>query len=70
MRGLNFEIMAVIKRTPEALGLFRTPDHEKGPLEGLRWGLSHVVGKDFGYMERFQVDERMKIRFLAKSNYE
>ncbi len=68
--GLNFEIMAVIKRTPEALGLFRTSDHEKGPLEGLRWGLSHVVGKDFGYVERFEVDETMKKRFLTKSNYE
>jgi hypothetical protein len=68
--GLNFEIMAVIKHTPEALGLFRTPDHEKGPLEGLRWGLSHVVGKDFGYLARFEIDERLKNYFLSKARYE
>lgn len=68
--GLNFEIMAVIRRTPQALGLYRTPEHEKGPLEGLRWGLSHVVGRDFGYLERFEVDESLKIRFLTKATYE
>ena len=35
--GINFEIMSVIKGAPEALGVFRTPDYDKGPLEGIRW---------------------------------
>ena len=68
--GINFEIMAVIKRTPEALGLYRTPDHEAGPLKGIKWGLSHMVGKSFGYMQRFELDESQKIRYLTKDKFE
>jgi len=61
--GINFEIEAVIKTPPEALGLFRTPDHDKGPLEGLRWGLCHSFGPDrWAYIQRFDVDEGQKER--------
>lgn len=68
--GINFEIMAVIKGTPEALGLYRTPDHEAGPLKGIDWGLSHRVGKDWGYIERFEADESPKFPYLTQSSYE
>ena len=71
--GINFEIEAVIKGAPEALGLYRTPDNEKNennPLEGLRWGLCHVVGGQTGFMKRFEVDEWLKNYFLNRATYE
>ncbi|MDQ8201422.1 family 43 glycosylhydrolase [Pelagicoccus sp. SDUM812003] len=68
--GVNFEIMAYIKGAPEANGLFRTSDHDKGPLEGLRWGLCHVVDGQKGYLERFEVDESLKSFFLSRETYE
>jgi len=61
--GINFEIEAVIKNPPEALGLFRTPDHDKSPLEGLRWGVCHAFGEDrWGYIRRYEISERGKWR--------
>ena len=39
--GINFEIMGAVKGTPKAVGLNRTADREKAPLEILRWGLTH-----------------------------
>jgi hypothetical protein len=39
--GINFEIMSVLKGTPEAIGLFRNYDPSKSPLDDLRWGLCH-----------------------------
>lgn len=68
--GLNFEIMAYIKGAPEALGLFRTPDHDVGPLEGLRWGLCHHVDGQAGSIRRFEVDESLKHFFLDRNTYE
>ena len=68
--GVNFEIKAWIKGAPEANGLFRTPDHDKAPLEGLRWGLCHRVDGQRGWMERFEVDEGQKAFFLARETYE
>lgn len=68
--GVNFEIKAYIKGAPEANGLFRTPDHEKGPLEGLRWGLCHDVGAQHGHIRRFEVDESLKRFFLDRQTYE
>jgi hypothetical protein len=69
--GVNFEIMAHIKNPPQALGLFRTPDPDKGPLEGLRWGLCHAFGRGgWGFIQRYEVDERNKMRYLRKENYE
>lgn len=54
--GINFEIMAVLKGAPEALGLFRTEDHDKGPLEGIRWGLCHRYDSSWQwqYIRRFE----------------
>lgn len=68
--GVNFEIMAYIKGAPEANGLFRTPDHEKSPLEGLRWGLCHEVDGQSGHMRRFEVDESLKESFIKRETYE
>ena len=68
--GMNFEIMAYIKNAPEANGLYRTPHHDDGPLAGLGWGLCHHVGAQFGFMNRFEVDESMKQNYLAQRAYE
>ncbi len=68
--GINFEIEAVIKWAPPACGLFRTPDHDAGPLEGLRWGLTHVCGRNTGFLQRFWIDETLKEHFQNKATYE
>ncbi len=68
--GINFEIEAVIKGAPEALGLYRTPNHNDNPLEGLRWGLCHKVTRNTGFMERFEIDESFKKYYLNKRTYE
>lgn len=68
--GINFEIEAVIKGAPEANGLFRTPNHDDNPLEGLRWGLCHKVARNTGFIERFEVDEKQKNHFVSKATYE
>jgi len=53
--GINFETMSVIKGAPEALGVFRTEDHEKGPLEGIRWGLCHVYRGGWQCIRRYEI---------------
>lgn len=53
--GINFEIEAVLKGAPEALGPFRTPDTEKSPLEGIRWGLCHSIRGNWHYIQRFDI---------------
>ncbi len=69
--GINFEIEAVIRDPPVAGGLFRTPDHDKGPLEGLRWGLCHAFGPGgWGYVRSFMADETRKDQFLNRITYE
>jgi len=73
--GINFEIEAVVKNTPHALGPCRTPDHDAGPLEGIRWGLCHAwrPGPDGGrwaYIQRFHIDEMLKKRIMGKETYE
>ncbi|NTZ16155.1 glycosyl hydrolase, partial [Paenibacillus sp. JMULE4] len=58
--GINFEIEAVIKNPPEAAGPFRTKDHDRGPLEGIRWGLCHVINSKWHYIQKFTTDETYK----------
>jgi len=59
--GINFEIMSTVENTPEALGLFRTDDHDKSPQEGVRWGLCHAHGGEghwktrWNYIKRFDL---------------
>jgi hypothetical protein len=52
--GINFEIVAVLKGAPEALGLFRCLDPDKSPLEGIRWGLCHVYRGAWQCIRRFE----------------
>lgn len=72
--GINFEIEAVIKNAPQALGLFRTAGHDKRPLEGLRRGLCHTWSSGgqgrWAYIQRFHIDETLKNWFLNKVTYE
>ena len=52
--GINFEIRAVIKGAPHAIGLNRSAENEKEPTEILRWGLTHEYkNKDYQYIRRF-----------------
>jgi len=56
--GINFEIMARLEETPEALGLFRGPGDE--PRDGIRWGLCHRYGDgnwrtSWNYITRFDL---------------
>lgn len=58
--GINFELMSTVKNTPEALGLYRSDEHDKSPAEGVRWGLCHKYGdgpsrESWNYMQRFDV---------------
>jgi len=65
--GINFEIQAHIKDPPAALGLFRAPtQHDGSPLEGIRWGLCHVVRRNEGFIQRFWVDEGQKSQYMGK----
>ena len=52
--GLNFEIMAVLRGAPEALGLFRGLDSDSEPLAGLSWGLCHRYQGQYQYIRRFE----------------
>ena len=55
--GINFEIKSHLKGAPEAVGLVRSLDTEKSPLEALRWGLYHVYSPDgqWQYIRRFEI---------------
>ncbi len=54
--GINFEITAVIKRAPEAMGLFRPANTDDHPLDGIRWGLCHRYDSEghWQYIRRFE----------------
>lgn len=45
--GINFEIKSHIKNGPPAVGVVRSLDHDKAPLEALRWGLTHQYDKSW-----------------------
>lgn len=54
--GINFEIMSHIKHGPPAAGLDVSLDNEKGPLEALKWGLTHqYVSYDWQHIRRFDI---------------
>jgi hypothetical protein len=54
--GVNFEIMAMLKWIPEAIGLVRVDDPEKKPLDDLQWGLCHKYDDSWNwqYIRRFE----------------
>ena len=58
--GINFEIKAVIKGAPEAIGPYRDMENEPtSPVEGMRWGLCHNIYCKWGYITRFDMDDRI-----------
>ncbi|MFD2257589.1 glycoside hydrolase family 117 protein [Luteolibacter algae] len=55
--GINFEIKAVIKGAPHAIGINRDLDNEKEPTEALRWGLTHEYKtSDYQYIRGFRTN--------------
>ncbi|UCD52909.1 MAG: glycosyl hydrolase, partial [Phycisphaerales bacterium] len=53
--GINFEIKSHVKYGPPAAGLDQSADNEKGPLEALKWGLTHrYVSYDEQHVRRFE----------------
>nr|WP_041632916.1 family 43 glycosylhydrolase [Maribacter sp. HTCC2170] len=63
--GINFEIMAVIKGAPHAIGLNRNVDNGKNPTEVLRWGLSHVYNNS-DYQSIMRFSSQLKTVHTAK----
>jgi hypothetical protein len=52
--GINFEIMAVLKGAPHALGLVRAELGDSDPLEGIGWGLCHGFRDGWQHIKRFE----------------
>ena len=54
--GINFEIMSVLKGAAEAIGLVRSDDPDKGPVDDLSWGLCHRYDSSWQwhYTRRFE----------------
>jgi hypothetical protein len=52
--GINFEIKSHIQWGPHAVGLIRSLDTDKSPLEGIRWGLCHEYRGNWQYIRRFE----------------
>ena len=68
--GINFEIMSVIKGGPEACGLFRQDEDFDNPLKAMEWGLCHDWCNGWGYIRRFDINERQKKIFKSRKMYE
>ena len=68
--GINFEIMSVIKGGPEASGPFRNDEDIEDPLDGMKWGLSHNVDCEWGYIVRFDIDTWQRDTYNAREKYE
>lgn len=52
--GINFEILAEIRRPPHAIGLLRRNDHSDKPFEIFEWGLTHEYKNwHYQYIRRF-----------------
>jgi hypothetical protein len=52
--GINFEIKSHIRSGPHAVGLVRSLDTDKSPLEAMRWGLCHEYRGHWQYIRRFE----------------
>lgn len=68
--GINFEIKSVIKAGPEASGPYRSIDALQDPLDGMKWGLSHDVSGEWGYIIRFDINTRQRDIYKARKVYE
>lgn len=57
--GINFNIMSSANNLPHAQGLFRDEISHDDPLQGVKWGLSHVLVWDkpggWMYLNRFDI---------------
>lgn len=62
--GINFEIKSHIQDPPHAIGLNRSADTEKSPIEILRWGLTHVYN-DEHYQSIMRFSSYHKTRHAA-----
>lgn len=62
--GLNFEIIAALRSTPEAVGLVRSFDTEQHPLAALEWGVCHEYRGGWQHIRRFSC--RPRDRHTAK----
>ncbi len=54
--GVNFEIVAVLKGAPEAIGLVRGLESDDNPVAALSWGLCHRYDESWQwqYIRRFE----------------
>ncbi|MEQ9439347.1 MAG: glycosyl hydrolase [Cyclobacteriaceae bacterium] len=53
--GINFDIKSHIKWGPPAAGLDLSADNEAGPVEALKWGLTHeYISYDWQVIKRFE----------------
>ncbi len=68
--GINFEIKSVIKGGPEASGPFRPDEAVTDPLDGMKWGLSHNVDGEWGYLIRFDMNTVQRDIYKNKTMYE
>lgn len=67
--GINFEIMSVIKEGPEASGPFRPDTLPEQGVDGMKWGLSHKLGK-WGSIIRFDMNTTQRDIFRKRNKYE
>jgi len=71
MLGMDPDAVAEADRPDFQLDVYhRTPNHDAGPLEGLRWGLCHTTAQNTGFIQRFEVDENLKNFYMTKATYE
>ncbi len=68
--GINFEIKSVIKGGPEASGPFRGDEPISDPLDGMKWGLSHNVDEEWGFMIRFEINTWQRDTYKSRRTYE
>ncbi len=56
--GINFEIKAGIPTGTSGLGPFRPddPENSEDPLDGIRWGLTHIIFEGWNFIVRFDAD--------------
>ncbi len=68
--GINFEIKSTIKWGPEASGPYRPDEIGEDPLDGMKWGLSHNVNSEWGFLIRFDIDTTQRDIYRDRKMYE
>lgn len=68
--GVNFDIVSMIKGGPEAPGPYRPSlKTDESPFEGITWGLSHEVHKGWNYILRFDINNALRDKYVARITY-